>query len=177
MERKYKIYEKCISLLLLSLFLFGFTYLRFFILLLFAGVTVIDLIKHRKRWLLVDITIIILLYFAIGPGRFPLLFQSLERMRFMILQNQYENEAEVILNNYPEDTDYQMIDGCNWMLTSHGTVNYQRKEESAVIFFMTDYTEVSGYVYYTDETAMEYMKDCVMVEKIKDHWLMVQMYD
>ena len=60
-----------------------------------------------------------------------------------------------------------MIDGCNWMLTSHGTVNYQRKEESAVIFFMTDYTEVSGYVYYTDETAMEYMKDCVSLKKSK----------
>lgn len=134
-------------------------------------------LNTKKNMAFTEIALIVLLYFSISPGHFPFLFQSLERMRFMILQNQYENEAEVILKNYLEDVDYQMIEGCNWMLTSHGTVNYQRKEENAVIFFITDYTEVSGYVYYSNQTAFDWMKNCAQIENINDHWMMVQMYE
>ena len=53
----------------------------------------------------------------------------------------------------------------------------ERKEENAVIFFITDYTEVSGYVYYSNQTAFDWMKNCAQIENINDHWMMVQMYE
>jgi len=175
-KTKNNIMKIVILIIFLLLFVLGFTYLRFFIVLFLVCMAVIDLIR-KKNMAFTEIALIVLLYFSISPGHFPFLFQSLERMRFMILQNQYENEAEVILKNYLEDVDYQMMEGCNWMLTSHGTVNYQRKEENAVIFFITDYTEVSGYVYYSNQTAFDWMKNCAQIENINDHWMMVQMYE
>ena len=162
-KTKNNIIKIVILIFLLLLFGFGFTYLRFFCLLFLVCITVINLIQ-KKLWVFVEIVLIVLLCFSISPGRFPFLFQSLERIRFVILQNQ-------------EDMDYQMIDGCNWILTSHGTVSYQRKEESVVIFFLTDYTKVSGYIYYSDQTALDWMKNCAQIENINNHWMMVQMYE
>ena len=133
-KTKNNIMKIVILIIFLLLFVLGFTYLRFFIVLFLVCMAVIDLIRKKKIWRLQKLLLIVLLYFSISPGRFPFLFQSLERMRFMILQNQYENEAEVILKNYLEDVDYQMIEGCNWMLTSHGTVNYQRKRRKCSHF-------------------------------------------
>lgn len=175
-KTKNNIIKIVILIFLLLLFGFGFTYLRFFCLLFFAGMVIIDLMR-KKMWAIAEIVVIVLLYFSMSPGRFPFLFQSLERIRFVILQNQYVNEAEAIINNHQEDMDYQMIEGCNWILTSHGTVNYQRKEDSVVIFFLTDYTKASGYIYYSDQTAFDWMKNCAQIENINDHWMMVQMYE
>lgn len=175
-KTKNNIIKIVILIFLLLLFGFGFTYLRFFCLLFLVCITVINLIQ-KKLWVFVEIVLIVLLCFSISPGRFPFLFQSLERIRFVILQNQYVNEVEAIIDNHQEDMDYQMIDGCNWILTSHGTVSYQRKEESVVIFFLTDYTKVSGYIYYSDQTALDWMKNCAQIENINDHWMMVQMYE
>lgn len=105
------------------------------------------------------------------------MFQLFERIRFGILQELYANEVENVLADYPDNMDYQFIEGCNWILTSHGKADYQREGDCAIIFFITDYIEVSGYVYYSDDTALEWMKDCARIEEIKDHWVMVQMYD
>ena len=117
-KTKNNIMKIVILIIFLLLFVLGFTYLRFFIVLFLVCMAVIDLIR-KKNMAFTEIALIVLLYFSISPGHFPFLFQSLERMRFMILQNQYENEAEVILKNYLEDVDFMIIYGCNLMLTSH----------------------------------------------------------
>lgn len=49
-------------------------------------------------------------------------------------------------------------------MTSYGSVNYQKKEGSIIIFFLTDYADASGYVYYSDNAVFEFMKDCVWIE-------------
>lgn len=175
-KTKIKITRIIITITFLLLFIFGFTYLRFFILLFILCVSVIDLIR-KKMWGLVEIGLVLLLYFSMTPTRFPFLFQNLERMRFMLLQRQYAKEVENVVNEYSYSMDYQIIGDCNWMLTSHGNVSYKRNGNSTIVFFMTDYTRVSGYVYYSNEIAHEWMADCARIEELKEHWLMVQMYD
>lgn len=49
-------------------------------------------------------------------------------------------------------------------MTSYGSINYQKKEGSIIIFFLTDYADASGYVYYSDNAVFEFMKDCVWIE-------------
>lgn len=39
-----------------------------------------------------------------------------------------------------------------------------KKEGSIIIFFLTDYADASGYVYYSDNAVFEFMKDCVWIE-------------
>ncbi len=173
---KINIIRALATMFLLVLFVFAFTYLRFFIVILFACAAVVDLIR-KKSWGVAEIAVVVVLYFSMMPGWFPSMFQNLERVRFMILQKQYAIEVENVVNTYPDDMDYQIIGDCNWMLTSHGNVNYKRNGNSTIVFFMTDYTRVSGYVYYSDETACGWMADCARIEELRDHWLMVQMYD
>ena len=79
--------------------------------------------------------LIVLLYFSICLGQFTSLFHNLESIRFEMLQNQYANEVEIIVYNHQKDMDFQMIDGWNWIMTSYGSVNYQKKEGSIIIFF------------------------------------------
>lgn len=161
-------------LFLLLLFLFGFTYGRLFILLFFLGLAVADLVR-KKIWLFADIIIVVTLHFFLTPGRGPAVYDDLERVRFMLLQNQYEKATENIINAHPDDMEYQRIeDCCKWFLG--GDIDYRKEEESVVIFFITEYVDVSGYVYYSDEAAKDFMKDCERIEPIKDHWMWVQIY-
>lgn len=174
-NKKINIINSIVILIFLVLFLLGFTYLRFFILLAFVCMAVINLIR-KKAWLFVDLALVVLLFFSMAPGRYPFLYQNLEHIRFMILQNEYTKEVEKIVSHYPDDMEYQKINGCKLLLTSQGEVSYQREKESVVVFFMTDYTHVSGYVYYSDDTAKDWMNKCERIEEIAEHWLMVQAY-
>lgn len=49
-------------------------------------------------------------------------------------------------------------------MTSYGSVKKKKKEGSIIIFFLTDYADASGYVYYSDNAVFEFMKDCVWIE-------------
>ena len=81
----------------------------------------------------------------------------LEQMHFTLMKPYYQSEAEKIMEEIAQtaDTDvFQKFDGGSNRVLSKETW-YLKAEEHVAIFFITKYTDVSGYIYLSDDEVSD----------------------
>ena len=175
-KRTEKIVNIVIHIILLFVFLFGFTYVRFFVGVSFFIISIVQLIRKKWLWFVVDLLLVVCLYFWSGPSRYPETFYKLEQIRFEILQEQYQEKVENLIETLENNEWFERIKIENWLLSEGKKVWYRKSGDSVLILFETEATEVNGYAWYSDEIAYSWMDTFYKVEEIEKNWVMYQMY-
>lgn len=128
-------------------------------LLILGGMVVLGAVK--KRWFVVAVSICLLL-----PGVF-FTFQwtnpgaALEQLHFTLLKPHYQSVAEKLVEEVAQAADTNVWDdfgaGSNWFLSKE--TYYSKVGEHVVVFFITKYLDVSGYIYLSDDEAFDIITD------------------
>jgi len=175
-KRTWKILNVLIHIIFLILFLFGFTYVRFFVGVVFFIISIIQLIQKKWLWFAMDLVLVVCLYFWSGPSRFPEMFYELEQIRFEILQEQYQEEVENLIETLEDNEGFEKTKIENWLLSEGKEVWYKKLEDSILIIFVTESVNVNGYAWHSDEIAYSWMNTFYKVDEIEKDWAMYQMY-
>ena len=171
-----KIVNVALHIILLIIFAFGFTYTKFYVGLIFLIIAIMQLMRKQRLWFIVDILLVVFLYFSSGPSKYPEVFYELEQMRFGILQEQYQEEVENILGTFEDSTDFKRAEIGNWLLSTNSEVSYKKSGDSVLIIFVTESRDVNGYAWCSDEVAYGWMETFYIVEELDDNWSMYQIY-
>lgn len=120
-------------------------------LLALGGVAVFGAVK--KKWPVVVVSICLFLLGCVCTFQWIKTRAALEQVHFSLLKPYYQNEAEKIMEEIAQaaDTDvFQEFDGgSNWLLAKE--IWYLKTGEQVVVFFITKYSDVSGYIYLSDD--------------------------
>lgn len=174
-----KIIYVIIHMFLILVFIFGFTYVKFAVRVGIFILTVASIV--RKKWLrfAADLMLMVVLFFASRPGRYAWMFYDLEQIRFHLLQNQYQKTVEKLLNNLEESEELNYLKIENPLLSSGNRILYRKLNNSVMILFTTEYIDISGYAWYSDDEAYNWMKSeyyFYLLNPLDEEWAMFQMY-
>ena len=128
-------------------------------LLVLGGVAVFGAVK--KKWPVVAVSICLLLLGWVCTFQWTKTRAALEQVRFTLLKPYYQSEAEKVLEEISQAADthvWQTFDGgSNWFLSKQTC--YLKAGGHVVVFFTTKYSDVSGYIYLSDEEAFGVIAD------------------
>ncbi len=164
-----------INLILLLIYLFSFTYGRFFVTLFFFISSIVNIFMKRASKVFINLFIAFILYMAANPALS--FYYQLEELRFNILERQYKNIIEKTLPTLDDclEVNYQDID--NPFLCDDSKVFYQKDNGSVFAFFTTGSSgNITGYLYCSDENAWKLAEKYDFYSKIDSHWAVFKMY-
>lgn len=164
-----------VDLILLIMYLFSFTYGRFFVTLFFFILSIINIFTKKAGLVFINLSITFILYMATNPALD--FYYRLEGLRFSILQNQYNNIIEETLPNLDDCMELNHQDINNPFLCDDSKVFYQKDNGSVFALFTTGSSgNVTGYIYCSDENAWALASKYDFCSKINDHWATFKMY-
>lgn len=122
-------------------------------LLILGGAAVFGAVK--KKWPVVAVSICLLLLGWVCTFQWTKTRAALEQVHFALLKPYYQSQAEKILEEIAQAEDthvWKEFDGgSNWFLSKETW--YLKTEGHVVVFFITKHSDVSGYIYLSDEEA------------------------
>ncbi len=163
-----------LRIMFLVIYLFSFTYGRFFISIIFFILSIIDLFQKKAGRVFIDLSIAFLLDTAMNPALEP--YYQAERIRFHVLERQYEEVVEETVPSLINDTKADCIDIKSRILCDSSII-CRKKDESVTILFITGSTgNLTGYAYCSDERAFQMLDEYDYYDRINEHWSIFKMY-
>lgn len=124
-------------------------------LLILGGVAVFGAVK--KKWPAVAVSICLLLLGWICTFQWTKTRAALEQVHFTLLKPYYQSQAEKVLEEIAQAEDthvWKEFDGgSDWFLSKETW--YLKAGGHVVVFFTTKYSDVSGYIYLSDDEAFD----------------------
>lgn len=163
-----------IKIFFIVLYLFSFTYGRFFISIFFFILSIADIFMKKAGMVFIDLCIAFLLDTAMNPA-LELYYQT-EKIRFRILESRYEQAIKETLPSLTHNTEGECMD-INSYILSDSDILCKKKDNSVAILFTTGTTgNVTGYAYCSDENAFQMLDEYDYYDKINECWSVFKMY-
>ncbi len=144
---------------LLLVFLYIILARRGIVLLILGGMAVFGVVK--KKWPVAAFSICLFLLGVFFTFQWTKSRAALEQLHFALLKPFYQSEAEKVVKEAAQasDTDWfqDFAENSNWLLAKETW--YLKVEEQVIVFFVTKYSDVSGYVYLSDDKAFDIIAD------------------
>lgn len=128
-------------------------------LLILGGMVVFGAMK--KRWPVVVVSICLFLLGVFFTFQWTKSRAALEQLHFIMLRPHYQSVAEKLVEEVAQAADTHVWNdfggGSNWFLSKD--TDYSKIGEHVVVFFVTKYSDVSGYVYLSDDEARDIISE------------------
>ncbi len=163
-----------IRILLLALYLFSFTYGRFFISIFFFALSIIDVFRKKAGMVFFDLSIAFVLGIAMNPAL--IFYYETEKLRFYFLESQYQQAAQNTLDALADGTEPERI-ATKYRFLCDSSISCHKNGESVMVLFPTEITgNVTGYAYCFDGSSFQMLDVFDYYEKINEHWSVFKMY-
>jgi len=163
-----------VRIMLLVFFLFSFSYGRFFISTVFFVLSILDIIMKKAGKVFLDLSIAFWLGIAMNPAL--VFYYETEKIRFHVLEDQYEKVVEENMPSLINDREWDFIDIKSRILCDTSIV-CRKKNESVMILFISETAgNLTGYAYCSDERAFQMLDEFEYYDKINEHWSVFEMY-
>ncbi len=138
---------------LLLVFLYIILARRGIVLLILGGMAVFGVVK--KKWPVAAFSICLFLLGVFFTFQWTKSRAALEQLHFVLLKPFYQSEAEKVVKEAAQASDTHVWQdysgGSNWFLSKE--TDYSKVGEHVIVFFITKFSDVSGYVYLSDDEA------------------------
>ncbi len=163
-----------VRIICLILYLFSFTYGRFFISIFFFVLSITGVFMKKAGMVFLDLSIAFLLGTAMNPA-LEFYYQT-EKLRFLALERQYEQAVKETIPALTDDTEAECID-TDFLFLCESDILCRKRKESVTILFPTENTgNLTGYAYCSDASAFEMLDEYDYYDKINEHWAVFKMY-
>lgn len=162
-----------LRIFLVFVFLFSFTYGKIGVLIILGIFICFDLIKQKCYPLFFDMLLLTCLWIGSLPSL--TFYYGLEEFRFRQLKDSYNKKVESILPELEESSELVRYETDLMFLSEESYILYAKQQDSTLILFITSENS-TGYLYYSDEKAKEWLNAFNYTVPIDSHWCIYDMF-
>lgn len=164
-----------LAVIFIILFVLGARKTRLVLLAFFLLPAGIGLLFTRRKALgMLTVFSVFLLYLCTAPGILAEEFHVLERVRFSFLRPAYERHLDTVLEEAGSDTRWSRAEQVPRLISDD--ICYHKENEHIWVLYVTEFDKYCGYMWCSDEEALESTAGFDEVRPAGDSWYYVKVF-